>query len=79
MSEKRLTPWFPPSIVPARPGIYETRWVPEARRASHVQYQHWNGTFWGAWHIDINGAAANADGASSRQEPEWRGLAEPPK
>jgi hypothetical protein len=79
MSKPKLTGWFPPSVVPVRDGVYETRWVPESRRPKFPQYQHWNGAFWGGWADHIDTAMWNADDASSRQEPQWRGLAEKPE
>lgn len=71
----RLTDWYPPSIKPARVGVYQR----DMRGTGNGQYSHWDGMFWGGWGGSIEIAARNAGGISSVQDANWRGLAKKPR
>lgn len=67
---KRLTPWFPPSVKPARKGVYERDWA--------FAFSYWNGMRWcvGCTTPDV---AAGERERSLYQDIQWRGLAKEPK
>lgn len=75
MSEQKLTPWFPPNVKPARPGVYEVR----LRKASPgTCFAYFDGARW-TWAFSSFRVAAVArvtDGAV--QAKWWRGLAGDP-
>lgn len=73
MTERKLTPWFPGTVKPARSGVYERRNGQGCR-----WYSMWaSGRWWGNW--------ATVARASNRWEYtgfsgvlQWRGLAAKP-
>ncbi len=72
MVEMKLTPWFPSTVQPARPGVYE-RDLPYPD-----QFSFWTGTCW-LWSGRTPEQAADSLGASAIQYVRWRGLAEKPQ
>lgn len=72
MDETKLTPWFPASVLPVRPGVYE-RDIPYPD-----QFSFWTGTHW-RWSDRTPETAARAGGPSATQNARWRGLAEKPE
>ena len=72
MSALKLTPWFPGSVKPVRPGVYERRtW-------RTLIYSQWTGGVWmGA--SESPDEAILADWICAVQSDDWRGLAEEPK
>ncbi len=72
----KRTPWFPADIKPARPGRYETRfigWGPKGKDTQWTGESTWNGSQWSEQ------GGSMMFGVFSRQDKEWRGLAEDPK
>ena len=67
----KLTPWFPPEIKPAYPGVYEVSWT----RGRF--YRRWDGKRWCVGSRYPERAANNV--GTPTDERSWRGLAEPPK
>lgn len=67
---KKLTPWFPVSVNPARPGFYDIRdtGTPLGWR------RYWNGSEW-----LIDGPTALSSSINNLYGIEWRGLAQEPK
>jgi hypothetical protein len=68
----KLTPWFPASVMPVRPGVYEVNAHNRAR------YRRWDGRHW------FVGSSTTKDAASSKyplfmNAHSWRGLVKPPK
>jgi hypothetical protein len=68
----KLTPWFPPEIKPAYPGVYQVK------QPRFVWYRRWDGEYW------FSGGHTPEDAASSKcaitmNAHSWRGLAKPPK
>jgi hypothetical protein len=80
MSKKqKLTTWFPTQTRPAHVGAYEVR---DRRIQSHCKwFSYWDGRCWlsTTWEPARTWLFGSEAGASSVQEYEWRGLAEPPK
>lgn len=75
MNVAKLTPWFPPSVKPARVGVYSV--VSAALPAKG--YSFWNGERWSA-QVDKASAAAKLKCIRAiYQDKLWRGLAKPPK
>ena len=68
-----VTPWFPPTINPARPGVYQVR----PRFSRFTAWRRWNGKHWMGWTWELDRAAVNHFPGGDRLE--WRGLASPPK
>lgn len=70
----KLTPWFPPDVVPVHVGVYEVR------DNGITAFACWNGVCFG--YRSLSSAQLAHD---SRDKPtglpakaQWRGLAEPP-
>lgn len=80
MNEQKLTDWFPPEVLPARPGPYQI----EDDAILCVAF--WRGDGWGfaSWKPGQEGVEACAKegfrqaNASWIRGRRWRGLAEPP-
>lgn len=69
-----LTPWFPPHIKPARPGVYQTRFLCHA-----PGYSYWDGWRWGNQRTTADYAKNLAGPISvADQYKTWRGLAQKP-
>lgn len=67
----KMTPWFPASIKPVRPGIYERDKTMHGFRV----YAKWTGKAWMAYGFSIE-MAERATKKTSWPELQWRGLAE---
>lgn len=66
---KKLTPWFPETVKPARKGVYETE---IAGRSPLRGYSLWTGKNWSDTCACVETAAANkTHGWPSKK---WRGL-----
>ena len=71
----KLTPWFPETIKPVRPGVYQTTSV----CALEVFYSYWGGRAWGWPSFTPHSAFVYKNYVSPIQARRWRGLAEEPK
>lgn len=74
MEESELTSWFPGTVKPARPGVYQTR-----ESDGTKFYNEWDGRRW-HWGIGHSPAKATNQGVmpADRQRllvTSWRGLA----
>lgn len=69
MSKPKLTPWFPASIKPVRPGHYEIQF---ADGSGNGDTRVWTGTRW-VW------ASGMKTLFNTERRGRWRGLAEQPK
>lgn len=69
---KKLTPWFPGDVKPARKGVYE-RDFPNGSL-----YSRWNGRHWIFGYYAVEHAATRV-GKSLYQTKRWRGLSSNPK
>lgn len=71
---KKLTPWFPGHIKPARPGVYQRQFnaTPDL-----PLYSRWDGN---AWRVSMSrpDVAAVVCSVSKAQVLPWRGLAQDP-
>jgi hypothetical protein len=68
----KLTPWFPPEIKPAYPGVYEIQ------NEFITWYRRWDGKRWFDGDYLKEAAAVQKTPYLGKPSP-WRGLAEPPK
>ena len=82
MSEPKLTPWFPASVKPARPGVYNVSC--REREQTGRWYGRFDGRKWyGSWGNSPDDRVmypypqwtSTADGTPAT----WRGLAEKPQ
>jgi len=71
---KKLTPWFPGDVKPARKGVYETDAEISDREPC---YQFWDGSRWGACGFSPRYCKQPGDWVSRHQSPKWRGRAKP--
>jgi len=73
----KLTPWFPGTVKPARPGVYQREFP------TFVLFAEWTGRRWLAGRFTARCARVMC--VVSNQQPSdpdctrWRGLAEEPK
>lgn len=74
-----LTPWYPPSVKPAREGMY----VASANIPPNEDcFRYWDGELWrGCDFGSFDTASPGPDGSPSdfQDTIQWRGLAEQPK
>lgn len=79
----KLTPEFPPEILPVREGVYLTRQVDteDGSVITKPEYSLFDATnkIWGCGHETPVGAASNPDFEFAWQTKSWQGLAEEPK
>jgi hypothetical protein len=68
----KLTPWFPPEIKPAYPGVYQVKGT------GVVWYRRWDGECWYYGSTTVYNAACGTTPYPFEINT-WRGLAEPPK
>lgn len=69
------TPWYPGSIKPIRPGVYQRQYT--TGKAVIERYCYWNGKFWCLSAVTPWQATQWIDyGAAARQQLPWRGLTE---
>lgn len=74
-----LTPWYPTSIKPARPGVYRTSFKPfSSDDSAREGYSYWNGKKWSTQRPSRK-RAEKADTFGAIQSKRWRGLAEDPQ
>ena len=76
MSKLKLTPWYQPDVLPARPGIYE---VDYNAAASFEDYQYFDGKDWYYGSDNVEEAMAEykyfADIRCHKSNPRrWRGI-----
>ena len=67
----KKTPWFEPSVKPAREGVYQIRYAKDPNRK--IYWALWNGSSWCAGY----GKFCHAENETRRggiQEKFWRGL-----
>ena len=83
-----LTPWFPGTVAPARPGVYERRVSGHGEPLgplAHMGFAYWDGNSWYPVRPSARQALLRADpdetvsGFGLSSESVWRGLAEEPK
>jgi hypothetical protein len=70
--DEELTPWFPTTVSPARPGLYQRDYGPELQRLTAVP-DWWDGEQWGIVGI-VDGRRVKA-----MNDMPWRGLVKEPK
>jgi hypothetical protein len=80
MSKPKLTPWFPATQKPVRPGVYEV--ITRCSEEGQPAYSHFDGAYWnGGWESPERAAirANFCDKTGSQGSCElllnWRGLA----
>lgn len=73
MSTPQLTPWFPGSVKPARPGVYIRRMY----FGRNILYSRWSKGYWHLASPTIEGADAMPNHSPYQSECEWCGLAQP--
>jgi len=67
----KKTAWFPGTVKPVRPGVYQTR----CGFGDIIGYQRWNGRYWFYWARDARTAAMSSQPCHHlRQNDPWRGL-----
>ena len=69
----KKTAWFPGYVRPARVGVYQTG------DSDDLNFQHWNGTWWGMLGVSADNALEFADDVSVFQSLPWRGLTQNPE
>lgn len=79
MSKKaKLTKWFPPSVLPARIGVYEADWPQDVGTSKERWFAYWDGFCWGFMRLDKKSAVAvYKDRPGDRHRAgslSWRGL-----
>ena len=79
MSAPKLTPWFPGSVKPVRPGVYEAEWR-EGKALSGGRYFNYWADSW-CWGDDTPDSPHRCvmPAALQGEVKRWRGLAEEPK
>lgn len=80
----KLTPEFPPQILPVRGGVYRTRQIDtedDSVITKRTEYSLFDATskIWGCGHKTPAAAASNPDFEFAWQNKSWQGLAEEPK
>jgi hypothetical protein len=80
MSEQQLTPWFPVSIKPKRPGAYEARERNTRRVMPEVHWRKLDGTDYYDWYVckGVFGPFLMWE-CVSHKITSWRGLAQGPE
>ena len=73
MTKQQLTGWFPGHIKPVRPGVYPRRMI-----FDEVRYARWDG-LWKCSAPTPEEAALEQEDSPLQDEPDWCGLANPPK
>ena len=77
MTDKpKLTPWYPSSVKPARPGVYNTSYV-DSWHSKWTGYSYWDGRAWTSQCRDPERARVSGT-YYANQNKRWRGLAEAP-
>lgn len=71
--DAKLTDWFPGSIKPVRPGVYQQM----CGFGERIGYQKWDGEYWYSREITLE-AAHRAPYRAYTQDDPWRGLAYDP-
>lgn len=80
MKKPKLTPWFPESVKPARPGVYNVSCRTSGQSGNW--FARFNGEHWSpGWETDKNYVfpLSDMESNSDRYLGTWRGLAEKPK
>ena len=74
--EGRKTDWYPPTIKPARVGVYERQM---GSFSMGGRYSYWNGEFWCGWGgtVLIAEQNGNCGHISAVQSAPWRGFVKP--
>lgn len=67
-----VTPWFPGSVKPARPGVYEREWPHKAL------YAEWTGYQWLRSTLTAKAAVRQREISAHQDGIRWRGLANDP-
>lgn len=68
------TGWFPPTVKPARAGVYYTRVAHLARRPDLSGYAYWNGEQWSPVAGTVARAYAARKWQATYQCKAWQGL-----
>ena len=68
----KLTAWFPPSVKPVRPGVYETQFMNENNQFGPSGFSRWTGNHWTDTCTTIQGANINT--SHGLQNKKWRGI-----
>lgn len=71
--ESDLTPWFPPSAMPEKRGVYICKPV---RPLKVDAFFYWNGKEWSSGRFSPRDAAAARGFKTPLQQRTWRGLTE---
>jgi hypothetical protein len=76
----KLTPWFPPDVLPVYEGVYKTLLTATGGKFSVPGYSHWtppkNGRC-GRWSGQASEPSRVWRDSSGVQQKSWRGLARP--
>lgn len=73
---KKLTPWFPADVKPARTGVYEVRFDDDD---TDFGYSYWSGCTWSWKECTPKEARQSPLQIGAVQDKKWRGLAKAPK
>lgn len=68
MDEQKLTDWFPPEVLPARPGLYLREYWADRQHWMNDDPGYFDGEHW----------CYGNSGSLASPNLRWRGLAEPP-
>jgi hypothetical protein len=81
MSKPKLTPWFPATMKPVRPGIYQRKLDYLTGYRGKWQFAHWDGRRWSGSFTSVEQCAGKwtdspeSDYRCTKSDPSWRGLA----
>ena len=77
MDEQKLTDWFPPEVLPVRPGWYQREYSAHSNRSARLNEipDYFDGKH---WYLGYGGGGHASIPVSNPTFMRWRGLAKPP-